>query len=246
MTTLIKFIIGLLSALLMTSCVFEGASFNQVRGNGNVQTENFNISQDFDGVSAGNGWDVYLEKGSEYSVVVEADENIIDLADIYVKGNTLKIYCEHNISRASSKKVFVTYVDNLTSIRASSGADIITKEILKGEDLSLNVSSGGSIKTEAIVRNINTDVSSGGSIRIAGSSEQLDADVSSGGTINARELKAKYANASASSGGNIDLRVTDKLRARASSGGDIDYWGNPKEVDKPKKSYSGGSVDAKD
>lgn len=244
MTTLIKFIIGLLSALLMTSCVFDG-NFNQVRGNGNVQTENFNITQDFDGVSAGNGWDVYLEKGSVFSVVVEADENIIDLADIYVNGNTLKIYCEHNISRATSKKVFVTYVDNLTSIRASSGADIITKEVLKGEDLSLHVSSGGSIKTEAIVRNIETDVSSGGSIRISGSSEQLDADVSSGGTIHAKGLKAKYATANASSGGNIDLRVTDKLHARASSGGDIDYWGNPKEVDKPKKSYSGGSVDAK-
>jgi hypothetical protein len=245
MTTLIKFIIGLLSALLMTSCVFDG-NFNQVRGNGNVQTENFNITQDFEGVSAGKGWDVYLEKGSEVSVVVEADENIIGLADIYVNGNTLKIYCEHNISRATSRKVFVTYVGDLQSIKASSGADIITKEVLKGEDLSLNVSSGGSIKTEAIVRNIDTDVSSGGSIRIAGSSEQLDADVSSGGTINARELKAKYATANASSGGNIDLQVTDKLRARASSGGDIDYWGNPKEVDKPKKSYSGGSVDAKD
>lgn len=245
MTTLIKFIIGVLTSLLVTSCVFDG-SFNQVRGNGNVQTENFNITQDFDGVTAGNGWDVYLEKGSEVSVVVEADENIIELADIYVKGSTLKIYSEHNIRSATSKKVFVTYVGNLQSIKASSGADIVTKEVLKGEDLSLNVSSGGSIKAEAIVRNIDTDVSSGGSIRLAGSSEKLNADVSSGGVINAKELRAKYANASASSGGNIDIRVTDKLRARASSGGDIDYWGNPKEVDKPKKSYSGGSVSAKE
>jgi len=61
---------------LVTSCVFDG-SFNQVRGNGNVQTENFNITQDFDGIAAGNGWDVYLEKGSEVSVVVEADEKNI-------------------------------------------------------------------------------------------------------------------------------------------------------------------------
>jgi len=35
----------------------------------------------------------------------------------------------------------VTYVGNLQSIKASSGADIVTKEVLKGEDLSLNVSS---------------------------------------------------------------------------------------------------------
>lgn len=245
MTTLIKFIIGLLSVLLMTSCGFD-ISFGQIRGNGNVQTENFNISESFDGVTAGNGWDVYLEKGSEYSVIVEADENLIEAADIYIKGNTLKIYCEDNINRATSKKVFVTYVDNLQSISANSGADITTKEILKGESLNLDVSSGGSIRTEAIVRNIDTDVSSGGSIRIAGSSENLDADVSSGGVINAKELKAKYAQANASSGGNIDLYVTDRLRARASSGGDIDYWGDPKEVDKPKKSMSGGSVDAKE
>jgi len=140
----------------------------------------------------------------------------------------------------------VTYVGDLQSIKARSGADNVTKEVLKGEELSLNVSSGGSIKAEAIVRNIDTGVSSGGSIRLAGSSEKLDADVSSGGTINAKELRAKYATAKASSGGNMDIRVTDKLYARASSGGDIDYWGNPQEVDKPRKSVSGGSVDAKD
>ena len=244
MTALIKFIVGLFTALLFTSCVFD-ASFGQIRGNGNVQTENFNISDDIDGVSAGNGWDVYLEKGDRVSVIVEADENIIEAAEIYVKGSTLKIYCEKNIGKASSKKVFVTYIDDLEYLSASSGADVVTKEVLKGEDLSLNVSSGGSIDTEAIVRNIDTDVSSGGDIKIAGSTENLTADVSSGGMIKAKSLKAKNANASASSGGSMDLYVTDDLRARASSGGDIDYWGDPGKVDAPRKSVSGGSVSKK-
>lgn len=245
MTSLIKFIIGILGALLMTSCAFD-ISFGQIRGNGNVQTENFNISEDFDRVSAGNGWDVILEKGTEYTVVVEADENILQAADIYVKNGTLKVYCEDNIRSATSKKVYVTYVDNLAGIGASSGAYITTKQVLEGEQLDLDVSSGGSIKTTAVVRNIDTDVSSGGSINISGSTESLDADVSSGGVIKAKELKAKFADAEASSGGTIDIMVTDKLKARASSGGDIDYWGSPKEVDKPKKSVSGGSVDAKE
>lgn len=245
MTTIIKFIIGLLGALLMTSCAFD-ISFGQISGNGNVITENMNISEDFDRVSAGNGWDVILEKGDTYSVIVEADENILEAANIYVKNGTLKVYCENNIRRASSKKVLVTYVDNLQGISASSGADISSKQVLEGETLDLDVSSGGSIETTAVVRNIDTDVSSGGNISIAGSTESLIADVSSGGTIRAKELKAKFADAEASSGGAIDILVTDKLRARASSGGDIDYWGNPKEVDKPKKSMSGGSVDAKE
>lgn len=229
----------------MTSCAFD-ISLGQIRGNGNVQTENLNISESFDRVAAGNGWDVILEKSDSYSVVVEADENILQAADIYVKNGTLKVYCEDNIRSATSKKVYVTYVEALDGIGASSGAYISTKQVLEGEQLDLDVSSGGSIKTTAVVRTIDTGVSSGGSITISGSTESLDAAASSGGTIRAKDLKAKFANAQASSGGTIDIMVTDRLKARASSGGDIDYWGNPKEVDKPKKSVSGGSVDAKE
>lgn len=245
MTSLIKFIIGLLGALLMTSCAFD-LSFGQIRGTGNVQTENLNISEDFDGVSAGNGWDVILEKGDHYSVIVEADENILEAANIYVQNGTLKVYCEDNIRSATSKKVYVTYIDNLESIGASSGANITSKQVLEGEQLGLSASSGGSIKTTVVVRNMDTSASSGGTLNITGSTESLDVDASSGGFIKAKELKAKYADAEASSGGSIDIMVTDKLKARASSGGDIDYWGNPEEVDKPKKSVSGGSVDAKE
>lgn len=245
MTSLIKFIIGILGALLMTSCNFD-ISLGQIRGNGNVQTENLNLSEDFDRISAGNGWDVILEKGDDYAVVVEADENILQAANIYVKNGTLRVYCEDNIRSASSKKVYVTYVSDLDAIAASSGAHIITKQVLKGEQLDLSVSSGGSINTSAVVRTIDTVVSSGGSITIAGSTETLDASASSGGVIKAKELKAKFADAQASSGGTIDILVTNKLKARASSGGDIDYWGNPTDVDKPKKSMSGGSVDAKE
>lgn len=245
MTSLIKFIIGILGALLMTSCNFD-ISLGQIRGNGNVQTENLNISEDFNRVSAGNGWDVILEKGDRYAVIIEADENLLQAANIYVQNGTLKVYCEDNIRSAASKKVYVTYRDNLESIGASSGARITTKQVLEGEDLDLSASSGGSIQTTAVVRNIDTNASSGGTLKIAGSTESLEADASSGGLIKAQELKAKYADAQASSGGTIDIMVTDRLKARASSGGDIDYWGQPREVDKPKKSMSGGSVDAKE
>lgn len=245
MTSLIKIILSLLTLLVFNSCAFD-INFGQMRGNGNVITEDLNITDNFNEVSAANGWEVILQKGSEISVIIEADENIINAAEIYVKNNTLKVYCEKNIGRATSKKVFVTYVDDLNGISASSGANLTTKQVLKGDNLSIDVSSGGHIRTEAIVRNISTDVSSGGQINITGSTESLDAEVSSGGVINANELKAKYAVANASSGGAIDLYVTDKLQARASSGGDIDYWGSPKEVDKPKKSVSGGSVSAKE
>lgn len=244
MTALIKFIVGLLTALLLTSCSFN-LSLGQINGDGNVQTETIDITNDFSGVVAGSSWDVYLEKGDRVSVVVEADQNLIDAAKIYVKDGKLKIYCEDHIRKASSKKVYVTYTDDLEFIGANSGADVYTKEILKGDAISLNVSSGGRLQAEAVIRNVKTSVSSGGDVELSGSTETFKANVSSGGMIKAKSLKAKYADANASSGGSIDLYVTDDLKARATSGGDIDYWGSPQNVDKPNKSYSGGSISSK-
>ncbi|WGK64258.1 head GIN domain-containing protein [Croceiramulus getboli] len=244
MTTLIKFFITLLTSLLLTSCAFN-LDLNRLRGNGNVITEEIKLNESFDRIEAGDGWDVYVQRGDEFKVVLEADENLVDAAEIDVRNGVLRIYADGNIASATSKRVKVTYSGNLVGLRANSGADVVALDQLKGEELDLKVSSGGSLTVDAIVRTIEVDVSSGGDIQVSGSTENLEASVSSGGMIKAKELRAKYAVANASSGGAIDVYATDRLTARASSGGDVDYWGEPKEVDAPSKSMSGGSVDKK-
>ena len=68
----------------------------------------------------------------------------------------------------------------------------------------------------------------------------IELDSSSGSSIDADELTCIEAYANASSGANINVNVSDKLTASASSGGDIDFEGNPKNVN--KDTSSGGSV----
>lgn len=243
MTTLIKFIIGLLTVALFTSCSWD-IGLGQVQGNGNVQTEDFNISEKFSEVTASKGWEVYLEKGNSNSVIVEADENLIDIAKIYVTDGNLRISSDKNIGSASSKKVFVTYSDDLEELRVSSGAHLTTKEALRGENISFDISSGGILRAEATAREVHTDVSSGGVAYVKGNTERHIISASSGGVIKAKDMKASYANADVSSGGVIGLHVSDHLEADASSGGIINYSGNPKEIDKPAKNYSGGVIKA--
>lgn len=244
MTTLIKIIIGLLTALLVTSCSFD-LSLGQIRGNGNVITEDMNISEDFNEVSAGNGWEVYLEKGTSNSVILEADENLVDAANIYVKNGELKIYCDKGIGHATAKKVFVTYTDNLREVNVSSGASLTAKEVLTGDDLEFDASSGGSMRVEVAAKNVETDVSSGGVLRISGTADRVDASASSGGVARISNLKSLSATADASSGGVMDVYASENLKADASSGGVINYYGSPKDVDKPKKNYSGGVIRSK-
>lgn len=241
MTTLIKFIIGLLTAVMLTSCNFD-INFGQMQGNGNVITADMDISGSFDEVTAANGWEVFLEKGNSNAVVLEADENLVDAAEIYIENGDLKIKCEKNINRATSKKVYVTYVQQLSEISVNSGASLYSKEALEGSTLELDVSSGGTMKVEIVARDVETDVSSGGVMTVSGTAERLDASVSSGGVARISDLKSVSATADVSSGGVMDIYASENLKASASSGGIINYYGNPKNVDKPEKNFSGGVI----
>jgi hypothetical protein len=67
----------------------------------------------------------------------------------------------------------------------------------------------------------------------------LEADLSSAGDLNAYNLKTREADISVSSAGDADVYVTEKLTARASSAGDINYKGDPKYIDAHASSAGG-------
>tara|TARA_R110002020_G_scaffold449479_2_gene662767 strand:- start:26087 stop:26818 length:732 start_codon:yes stop_codon:yes gene_type:complete len=234
MTTLIKILVTAFCALLMTSCDFNFV-LGKTDGNGNVIEKDLNITESFRDVHAGSGWDIILTKGDEISVVAEVDENLLDILDVYVTGSTLKITTrESNLGRASSKKINVTYTDDLENISVSSGANLIARDRLEGDRMRFDVSSGGSIDAMLTVRNVKAEVSSGGRIKISGGSETVETNVSSGGIIDASDLKAENCIAEASSGGNIKVWAGNSIVAKASSGGNVEYWGNPNKVNTPK------------
>ena len=242
MTTIIKVTIGLLVSLLLTSCNFQ---FNQkdVSGSGNVEDRNLSISDNFDGIKASNGWEVILKKGTENSVTASLDANLYDYLDVHVEGSRLIIETLENahITNASSKKIIVTFSENLQDLKASSAAVINAESVLEGERISLDVSSAGTINTEVAVRSIDTDASSAGTINLKGITQRFEGDASSAGNINAKNLKSEDAQTDASSAGHISIYASKSIHADASSAGNIEYWGDPKEVNAPE-STSGGSV----
>ncbi len=94
----------------------------------------------------------------------------------------------------------------------------------------ISASSAGDIKLEVYARRIDTNISSSGDITLDGEAEVLEADLSSAGDLNAYNLRVKEADVSVSSAGGADIYVTEKLVARASSAGNINYKGNPENV----------------
>ena len=234
----IKYFLITIFAITLSSCHLD-MHIGQVHGNGDVVTEDRHVDENFDKVKGSTGLDVYLTEGNENKIVVEADENLMEFIETNIHDGKLTIRSNKNIGRYKAKKVHVTY-KKLVSIEASSGADVIGNSVIKSETLNLDSSCGADLEVEVFTKDLYAETSSGADIVLSGKTLNLKAKASSGSDLKARKLNASNCNARASSGADITVNVKDKLDAKASSGGDVRYYGNPEAVS--KNNSSSGSV----
>lgn len=240
MSTLVKIIVTGLISLLLVSCNFNNNFFGMgVKGNGNVVTLDRNLDGDFDKIEVSRGLDLYLTQSSAPALTVEADENLHEIIVTEVVNGTLRIYTEDNISVSSSQKVFVN-VTTLSSIEATSGSDVFSTNTIESESLYIKGTSGSDVELSIDTKDITCKSTSGSDIRLSGKTDIFNGESTSGSDLNAKKLISNTAKVRASSGADISIHVSEKIDAKASSGGDIAYYGNPEIVN--AKDGSSGNI----
>ena len=205
MTTLARIAIAALMALFTSSCAFDISFGEGKRGNGEIVEESRQISDEFTAVYASEGLDVFVTQADNFSITVEADENIIDLIGTDIRDGRLKIHAIENIGRAT-KNVYVT-LPEVSSLSTSSGADLIAQNTIKTDKIELDASSGSDLEVELDANEVSADTSSGADIKISGRTDLFYADASSGSDIRARGLMAMRCAADARSGADISVYV---------------------------------------
>jgi hypothetical protein len=213
------------------------------RANGSDKTE-FRKAESFTGIKVSTGIDLYVRMGDTEEVKVVADDDIIDNLITEVINGELRIYMKKTnwfnwSGMTKTRKVYVT-VKELKKIDASSGSDVRSENTITGESLVIEASSGSDVVLDLVCKNISVNTSSGSDAKLTGKAKTLKAEASSGSDINARDLATSVCYANASSGSDITVNVSDELVARASSGSDIRYYGNPGIKDTDES--SGGDV----
>jgi hypothetical protein len=155
-------------------------------------------------------------------------------------------------------KVYITG-KALTSVKANSSASIKVENLNATEQLEIAVSSSGSVFGNFECTVLKADVSSSGDIKASISAKSVFVEASSSGdiTLNGKaislEVKAsssadcdlkglivENAKVKASSSADVTVTATKSLDADASSSADIDFYGNPSQVNSEKS--SSGSV----
>ncbi|WP_299668649.1 head GIN domain-containing protein [uncultured Polaribacter sp.] len=235
-----QFFTVLFIASIFTSCGVD--MLNRVNGNRNVVVKERKPQDRFSGIKVSTGIDLYISQGNKNTITVEADENLHDIIITEVKDGVLKIYSDKNIWQAKARKVYVT-LENLDLLRATSGSDVYSETTIKTAAISITATSGADIRIEVDAESVETNATSGSDIKISGTSINHASSATSGSSIDAYNLKSNNVIVNASSGADINIYASQKIEAKASSGGDVDFKGNPAKV--TKKSSSGGSVSKK-
>ena len=231
MTTLTRIIVATLLSLSLFSCNFD-MNFNLgVKGNGHVKIEERAIDKSFTAIHASEGLNVYLTQGSNEGITVKADENLLPIIITEVVNNVLKIHCEKNIGKSSAKKVMIRFKD-ISKIVSTSGSDVYSTNLISTEELELKSTSGSNMKVDVQTLVLICKSTSGSDLKISGKTDKLIAEATSGSDIKARYLMTQSSQVKASSGADITVNTEKELIAKATSGGDITYYGNPKKVDK--------------
>jgi hypothetical protein len=232
----LKIFMTLIALTTIYSC--GNAQWNKtVTGDGNVVTKERD-TKSFTGVKVSSGIDVFLKQGDKMSITVEADENLHEYIMTDVRDGVLNVWSDANIRKAEMERVYVT-MKEINSLRTTSAGDIKCETPIKTDKMELSASSAGDIKMEVYAKEIEVDISSSGDITLSGEADSMEADLSSAGDLNAYELKVREADISVSSAGDADVNVTERITARASSAGNINYMGNPKYVDGHSSSAGG-------
>ena len=242
MTTLTKIIVTTLLSLLFFSCNFDINLNTGVKGNGLVVEQTRPINDTFHSIEASEGLDVYLTQSDSESIMVEADENLQDIIITEVEHHVLKIHTKQNIGKSTSKKVMVSF-KNISKITSTSGSNVYSRNTIITENLELNSNSGSDMTLDLDTNNLVCKSSSGSDMKLTGKTLKLIAEATSGSDIKASELFTEFSQVNAYSGSDITVNTSKQLIAKASSGGDINYYGNPEKVE--KNNSVSGSVEKK-
>jgi hypothetical protein len=185
----------LITLLILFTTITFAQKKEKIKGSKTVTVERKEIAN-FDSIEIGSNLEVFLERGEETEIKIEADDNLQDIISIDLNANTLRLNTTKTAINYKKLIVRVTYTNDLKLITATNDAivnaiqeiqlDEITFKSSDNAKLNLNVNSKNFIlnsneksKTELNLKSENTfiELSKNTSLKALISSIDLKCDM---------------------------------------------------------------------
>jgi hypothetical protein len=210
-----------------------------------LNAEKRNISG-FHGIDVGTGIRLTLTGGHTEEVAVSAaTTEFRDKIVTKVENGILKIYYESKpnaINTRKEKKDLKAYVSykTLDQLEANTGAEVQIDGTLTSPSLEIKANTGAKINGKINSDDLKVNQNTGSLIILSGQAEKLEVEGDTGSKFEGEDLVTSTCNAKVSTGARIWVNANKELSAKANTGGNVKYKGQPAVKD--IKRSTGGTV----
>ncbi len=178
------------------------------KGSGRMASEVRELTG-FHAIEVGSTFEVEIVAQRDFSVAIEADDNLLPLIETEVRRGVLRIKTQRKLSSENPLKIRI-FAPDIDALEVS-GAARLSVTGLKNAGIAIDSSGASKIKLE-------------------GETAKLTVDVSGASQVEAEELKADTAIIDASGASHVDVNVKGELKTDASGASRISYTGTPTSV----------------
>lgn len=183
---------------------------------------------------------LYLTQGENYSIKIEAGENVLKNLEIDLVEDFLIIEKNWNLflGNGNSIKVYIT-MPKIEYLSLVGSGDILGETKINSENLSLFIFGSGDIKINSESKYLRTGIFGSGNIILDGKSEKTSISIVGSGDCKMKNFETKEVLINIEGSGNVLIKVLESLDVEIAGSGDVTYSGNP-EVE--EKIYGSGSL----
>lgn len=223
-----QFFFVMLVVSALASCNLE-----IIKGSGVLKTETRTISG-AEKIKAVGSFDVEITPGTETSLKVEGDDNLISRIITEKKDGYLVIKMEDDINYSTENKL-VVYITTpqLEAVSLAGSGNVVTKGKFTGSDkLKVSLSGSGNADIQVNTPSIQANIAGSGDIKIVGETKDVSIKIAGSGNFIGDELRAENADAHIAGSGDIKIFADVKLDAHIAGSGSIMYLGNATVIQK--------------
>lgn len=186
---------------------------------------------DFSEISLEMSADLYVTQGEEYTVSIEASNNLMEIIETKVSGTTLQIDLKKGkcIKGDTEVNVYIT-MPSVNRISVAGSGDVFIPNKLTTAELELDISGSAGLVIDSLdVNNLETNISGSGDVFInaVDTVENQTIKISGSGEFRTFDVPTKNVAIRISGSGECEVFAIETLAIDISGKGDVTYKGNP-------------------
>ncbi len=216
-------IAGVGAMLLAASC---SLTQDTITGSGNVVDRSFDVGS-FTRLEVSQAFEVDVSLGEAPAVTVQVDDNLVDLLDVGVSGDTLRVGLEPNTSTRDAVLRAEVTATTLAGVEVSGAAAVHVVGELIAHALDVALSGAAMLEGEIQAESLELELSGASNATLTGRVADLTVRGSGASLLEAGGLEAVALEIELSGASSATVAVTDTLSASASGGSSLEYSGSP-------------------